>query len=109
MLAGIIPGLVLTVLFMLAIGLITTVNPELGAAGPRTTWRERLLAIRDVWEVLALFLVVIGGLYIGGMARDVPLATIYRGIMLFLLAQIVLLVLLTRWPGMALMLPGTMK
>lgn len=46
---------------------------------------------------------------IGGMARDVPLATIYRGIMPFLLAQIVLLVLLTLWPGMALLLPGTMQ
>jgi tripartite ATP-independent transporter DctM subunit len=46
---------------------------------------------------------------IGGMARDVPLATIYRGILPFLAAQIVLLVLLTLWPGMALLLPGTMR
>jgi tripartite ATP-independent transporter DctM subunit len=46
---------------------------------------------------------------IGGMARDVPLATIYRGIMPFLVAQIVLLILLTLWPGMALLLPGTMR
>jgi TRAP-type C4-dicarboxylate transport system permease large subunit len=45
---------------------------------------------------------------IGGMARDVPLATIYRGILPFLAAQIVLLLLLTLWPGMALWLPGTM-
>jgi TRAP-type C4-dicarboxylate transport system permease large subunit len=46
---------------------------------------------------------------IGGMARDVPMATIYRGILPFLAAQIVLLVLLTLWPGMALLLPGTMQ
>ena len=46
---------------------------------------------------------------IGGMARDVPLATIYRGILPFLAAQIVLLVLLTLWPEMALLLPGTMR
>jgi TRAP-type C4-dicarboxylate transport system permease large subunit len=45
---------------------------------------------------------------IGGMARDVPLATIYRGILPFLAAQIVLLILLTLWPGMALLLPGGM-
>jgi tripartite ATP-independent transporter DctM subunit len=257
LLAGILPGLVLTVLFMLAISLVTTFNPQLGAAGPRTTWRERLVAMRDVWEVLVLFVIVIGGLYlglatpvesaafgavgallfgvgkrtltwqgllaaldetvrttamvffivigadlfgyfmalsqmpmqlaawlgrlqaapvvvlwaiigtyivlgalmdelamilltvpiffpvimavgydpiwfgviivvvvqigliappvglnvfvIGGMARDVPLATIYRGIMPFLVAQIVLLILLTLWPGMALLLPDTMK
>jgi tripartite ATP-independent transporter DctM subunit len=257
LLAGILPGLALTLLFMLAIGLVTAVNPGLGAAGPRPTWRERLVAMRDVWEVLVLFVIVIGGLYvglatpvesaafgavgallfgvgkrtlrwqgllaaldetvrttamvffivigadlfgyfmalsqmpmqlaawlgrvqaapvvvlwaiivtyivlgalmdelamilltvpiffpvitaigydpiwfgviivvvvqigliappvglnvfvIGGMARDVSLATIYRGIMPFLVAQIVLLILLTLWPGMALLLPGTMR
>ena len=46
---------------------------------------------------------------IGGMARDVPLATIYRGILPFLAAQIVLLVLLTLWPGIAMLLPSMMR
>jgi tripartite ATP-independent transporter DctM subunit len=257
LLAGIIPGLLLTMLFILVIALVTTINPALGAAGPPSTWRQRLLMLKDVWEVLVLFIIVIGSLYtglatpvesaafgavgallvglfkrtltwqglltaldetvrttamvffivigadlfgyfmalsqmpmrlatwlsglhvapvivlwsiiatyivlgalmdelamilltvpiffpvvtavgydpiwfgviivvvvqigliappvglnvfvIGGMARDVPLATIYRGILPFLAAQIVLLVLLTLWPGMALLLPGTMK
>jgi tripartite ATP-independent transporter DctM subunit len=257
LLAGIIPGLVLTLLFMLVIALVTAVNPALGSAGPASTWRQRLLVLKDVWEVLALFVLVIGSLYagwatpvesaafgavgtllfgvikgtltwqgllaaldetvrttamvffivigadlfgyfmalsqmpmrfaawlsglhvapvvilwaiiatyiflgalmdelamilltvpiffpvvtavgydpiwfgvvivvvvqigliappvglnvfvIGGMARDVPLATIYRGILPFLAAQIVLLVLLTLWPGMALLLPSSMR
>jgi tripartite ATP-independent transporter DctM subunit len=257
LLSGVVPGLVLTALFIVAIALVTAWNPRLGAAGPRATWRDRFLAVRDTWEVLVLFLIVIGGIYagvatpaesaafgavgalffglfkrtlgwrgllaaldqtvrttamvffiiigadlfgyfmalsqmpialaawlgtlkvapvvvlwtvivtyillgalmdelamilltvpiffpvitalgydpiwfgviivvvvqigliappvglnvfvIGGMARDVPMATIYRGIMPFLVAQIVLLILLTLWPGMALMLPGTMK
>jgi C4-dicarboxylate transporter DctM subunit len=257
LLAGIVPGAVLTLLFMLAIALVTAVHPGLGAAGPPATWWERLTAVRDVWEVFVLFVIVIGGLYvglatpaesaafgavgallfglckrtltwqgflaaleetirttamvffiiigadlfgyfmalsqmpirlaswlsglhvapvvvlwtvivtyillgalmdelamilltvpiffpvvtavgydpiwfgvvivivvqigliappvglnvfvIGGMARDVPLATIYRGVMPFLAAQIALLVLLTLWPGVALLLPSTMK
>ena len=46
---------------------------------------------------------------IGGMARDVPMVTIYRGIMPFLAAMIVLLVLLTAWPGLALLLPSHMR
>jgi TRAP-type C4-dicarboxylate transport system permease large subunit len=46
---------------------------------------------------------------IGGMARDVPMVTIYRGIMPFLAAMIVLLVLLTAWPGLALLLPSQMR
>jgi C4-dicarboxylate transporter, DctM subunit len=257
LLAGILPGLMLTLLFILVIALVTAVNPALGAAGPPSTWWQRLLVLKDVWEVLVLFLIVIGGLYsglatpvesaafgavgtllfglfkrtltwqgllaaldetvrttamvffivigadlfgyfmalsqmpmrfaawlsglhvapvlilwaiiatyillgalmdelamtlltvpiffpvvtavgydpiwfgviivvvvqigliappvglnvfvIGGMARDVPLATIYRGILPFLAAQIVLLILLTLWPGMALLLPSTMR
>ena len=46
---------------------------------------------------------------IGGIARDVPLATIYRGVMPFIVAQIVMLVLLTLWPGLALLLPARMR
>jgi C4-dicarboxylate transporter DctM subunit len=46
---------------------------------------------------------------IGGMARDVPLTTIYRGILPFLAAQIVLLVFLTLWPDLALVLPASMR
>lgn len=41
------------------------------------------------------------------MARDVPLETIDRGIMPFLACQILLLVLLTLWPGLAMLLPST--
>jgi TRAP-type C4-dicarboxylate transport system permease large subunit len=46
---------------------------------------------------------------IGGMARDVPMVTIYRGVMPFLAAMILLLALLTAWPGMALLLPSQMR
>jgi C4-dicarboxylate transporter DctM subunit len=65
LLAGIIPGLVLTVLFIIAIAIVTAVNPALGAPGPRASWPERLRAVVDVWEVLVLFLIVIGGIYLG--------------------------------------------
>jgi C4-dicarboxylate transporter DctM subunit len=257
LMAGIVPGLVETLLFMIAIAIVTALKPSLGAPGPRAPWSARLLAVRDIWEVLVLFLIVIGGIYvglatpaesaafgavgalvfgllkrtltrrgllaaldvtvrttamvffivigadlfnyfmalsqmpmrlagwlslmqvppvvvlwtiivtyivlgalmdelamilltvpiffpivkslgydpiwfgvvivvvvqigliappiglnvfvIGGMARDVPLATIYRGILPFLAMQIVLLVLLTLWPRLALILPSTMK
>jgi TRAP-type mannitol/chloroaromatic compound transport system permease large subunit len=43
------------------------------------------------------------------MARDVPLTTIYRGIMPFLAMQIVLLVVLTLWPRLALIVPSAMR
>lgn len=65
LLAGVIPGIVETVLFCVAIAIETAVYPALGAPGPRATVRERLVAVAEVWEVLVLFLIVIGGLYAG--------------------------------------------
>jgi tripartite ATP-independent transporter DctM subunit len=65
LMAGVLPGLVETVLFIIAIAIVAAVWPTLGAAGPRATWRERLRAVRDVWEVVVLFLIVIGGIYLG--------------------------------------------
>ena len=73
LLAGIIPGLVLTLLFMLVIALVTAANPALGAAGPPSTWRQCLLVLTEVWEVLVLFLMVIGSLY-SGLATPVESA-----------------------------------
>jgi TRAP-type C4-dicarboxylate transport system permease large subunit len=46
---------------------------------------------------------------IAGMARDVPMPRIFRGIMPFLAAMVVLLVVLTAWPDLALILPRSMK
>src|SRR5690606_36301863 len=48
---------------MLAARLVTARNPELGPPGERTAWRDRWLALRDVWAVLLLFVIVIGGMY----------------------------------------------
>src|SRR6185436_4114039 len=36
-----------------------------GPRGERSTWGERLLALKDVWAVAALFFFVMGGIYIG--------------------------------------------
>jgi len=65
LLAGVVPGIVETVLFCVAIAIETALIPALGAPGPKATFRERLVALRGVWEVLVLFVIVIGGLYAG--------------------------------------------
>jgi tripartite ATP-independent transporter DctM subunit len=65
LLAGVVPGIVETALFCAAIAVVTAINPALGPPGPRFTLRERLRALRDVWEVVVLFAVVVGGLYTG--------------------------------------------
>ena len=40
-------------------------DPASGPPGERSSWRERLLALKDVWAVAALFLFVMGGIYGG--------------------------------------------
>src|SRR5437868_13183646 len=64
-LAGFLPGLLTVAGFMATIAVMTRINPRLGPPAARATRRERLLVLRDVWGPTALFLLVIGGLYIG--------------------------------------------
>lgn len=64
-LAAIVPGLILTVLFLLTILFVCLRNPKLAPLGPKTSVREKLVALIGVVEALFLFGLVIGGLYMG--------------------------------------------
>ncbi len=61
--AGIIPGLLGVLLYLVAVKFTIMRNPNAGPAGERTTWAERFAAVRGIWAVLMLFFLVIGGLY----------------------------------------------
>lgn len=61
--AGIIPGLLGVMFYLGAVRFTVGRRPESGPAGARTTWPDRFRALRGVWAVLALFILVIGGLY----------------------------------------------
>ena len=63
--AGVLPGLVGVLFYLLAVVVVVTRNPAAGPAGERSNWGERLLALRDVWTTLGLFIFVIGGIYVG--------------------------------------------
>ena len=63
---GVMPGLVAIVLFLLAIQWIRWRRPDEMKAGERLPWKERLSALGQVWSVLGLFLLVMGGIY-GGL------------------------------------------
>jgi C4-dicarboxylate transporter, DctM subunit len=63
--AGIIPGALQAVFYMLTIYILCMINPDLGPAGARTTFREKVSSIRDSWVVVALFVLIMGGLYFG--------------------------------------------
>jgi tripartite ATP-independent transporter DctM subunit len=63
--AGILPGLVATGLLCLAVEWMTWRDPLAGPPGERSSWAVRLAALEHVWPVLALFALVIGGIYAG--------------------------------------------
>jgi len=63
--AGILPGLVAIICLCLAVVFITWRDPEAGPPAQRFSWSERLRAIRGIWGVGVLFLLVIGGIYGG--------------------------------------------
>jgi tripartite ATP-independent transporter DctM subunit len=63
--AGIIPGIILTMGFALAIYLQCKMNPALGPKAPKAGFIEMVSSVKDVWHVGLLFLAVIGGIYMG--------------------------------------------
>jgi tripartite ATP-independent transporter DctM subunit len=63
--AGILPGLLLTGLFILTIYVVTRIKPSLGPPGPRFSMKERIYSLKDTWSIFSLFILVIGGLYTG--------------------------------------------
>lgn len=66
LIAGILPGLILALTFIVLIILMVKRNPGLAPINPDpVSWREKLLSLKNVWEILLAFLVVMGGIYLG--------------------------------------------
>ncbi len=63
--ASIVPGIILTALFLITVFLLCLRNPSLGPPGPRTTMRQKLVSLTGTIEAIILFLMVLGGLYAG--------------------------------------------
>lgn len=64
--AGIIPGLLLMVLYIITILILTYRNPLLGPPGPKAVWSEKVQALKGgLGEVLFVFAVSMGGLFAG--------------------------------------------
>ena len=63
--ASIIPGIILTALFLITVFWLCMRNPKLGPPGPKIEMREKIIALSGAVETVILFLLVIGGLYAG--------------------------------------------
>ena len=65
LLAGILPGLLLTIMFMATIAIWTRLRPDYGPPGPRVPWSERRQATMCAGPMMTVVLVSIGGIYAG--------------------------------------------
>jgi len=63
--AGILPGIMLAILYSVLIYVRCKRNIELGPRGESFPWRDRFASLSGIWGMLALFVLIIGGMYTG--------------------------------------------
>jgi len=63
--AGIIPAILVTILFIISIYIRCRLNPQQGPAGEKFTWKEKITSLFGMGETLIVFVLVMGGLFIG--------------------------------------------
>ena len=64
--AGVIPGILTAFIFSLGLYVLATVKPHLmPVSAARVPWKDRLVGLKDAWEIIILFGVLIGGIYTG--------------------------------------------
>lgn len=63
--AGIIPGIMIAILFCLSIFINCKRNPKLGPACEKSSWKQRFISLKDIIETLILFVIVLGGMFMG--------------------------------------------
>lgn len=103
-LAGLIPGIMMTLVFSLTIMAICLVRPDFGGTKFRATFQERVAALPDFLPPLVIFAIVIGSIYAG-------IATPTESAALGTIASILLVAFKGRlsWRVMALAAQGTMR
>src|SRR5467141_4789319 len=88
--AGILPGILATVLLCLTVQYITWRDPRAGPPGERTSWRERFAALEGLWAFAAVGVAVVGVAKLGWLEADdaavigafivFGLALVYKGV-----------------------------
>jgi tripartite ATP-independent transporter DctM subunit len=65
LISGVIPGILMAIIFMIEIYVWVRFKPDAGPAGVRYTWKPRLISLKAGGPVLILFLLVMGGIWMG--------------------------------------------
>lgn len=63
--AGIVPGIITAIVYSGVIITMCLLNPGLGPIGETFTWRERFLSLTKLSPIIGIFVIIVGGIYIG--------------------------------------------
>jgi tripartite ATP-independent transporter DctM subunit len=63
--AGVIPGIMLAVMFSIYIFVHTSLRPGMAPMAPSVTWGERFSSLWRVWAIVLLAFIILGGIYRG--------------------------------------------
>lgn len=63
--AGIIPGIILTILMCIAVGIICKRNPHYGPAGEKTSFIKKIKSLAGIIDMAILFILIVGGMMFG--------------------------------------------
>ena len=65
LMAGVLPGIISTLLYVGLVISIAIIKPELLPRGPSSTFRDKIITLKSTWEIPLLAIIVLGGLYTG--------------------------------------------
>ncbi|SBS35335.1 Sialic acid TRAP transporter permease protein SiaT [Marinomonas spartinae] len=63
--AAFLPGFLAAFGYMLAIAIYVRIFPKAGPRGEKTSLKEKITSLKDVWHITVIFLIVLGGIYLG--------------------------------------------
>lgn len=63
--AGVLPGILLALFYMITIFIVCKRNPIMGPPGEKIGIRQKIASLKFTWAVISLFLFVMGGIYMG--------------------------------------------
>lgn len=80
-LAGVLPGILLLLMFIVTVTILCWINPMLGPAGPRTSMGEKGRALAGALPILVVIVLTIGGIY-GGLFSPVEASAVGAGLVI---------------------------
>jgi C4-dicarboxylate transporter, DctM subunit len=85
--AGLVPGILEAFIYIAIIYVVCRIRPKLGQAGSRARLKDMIFSLNKTWGVLVLFLLVIGGIYMGVFSPSEAAAIGAFGALLFALGK----------------------